>query len=288
MGLLDKVKGILFDEEEIEIPEIKKEQKKPIKKNIDTIIEENPIKEIKIPKDDFSDKEYKSESTFTFPIDFEDEEPIKIEKKEPEKPKEIREHRRIEKKEQQMDRDYTNFLNRKEEKKKFVPTPIISPVYGVLDQNYKKEDVIVKKEVLRIPGEPTLDEVRKKAFGSLEDEIDANLTNTKEIKIKEDIKIKKSKKENVEEPVDKLKTIGELIEEDAHSLEIPDIDGIKEEIREYNNDVEDVIDVEPTKSVNEIINDKNETIEDINDAEIDDDEADLFSLIDSMYEEKGE
>ena len=28
MGLLDKVKGILFDEEEIEIPEIKKENQK--------------------------------------------------------------------------------------------------------------------------------------------------------------------------------------------------------------------------------------------------------------------
>ena len=69
MGLLDKVKGILFDEEEVELPEIKKETKKEIVKEV----EEDSIKEIKVPKDDFSDREYKSESTFTFPIDLEDE-----------------------------------------------------------------------------------------------------------------------------------------------------------------------------------------------------------------------
>ena len=51
MGLLDKVKNILFDEEEIEIPEIKAEPKKELKKEPRREIkkeEENPIKEIKI------------------------------------------------------------------------------------------------------------------------------------------------------------------------------------------------------------------------------------------------
>ena len=298
MGLLDKVKGILFDEEEIEIPEIKKDNKKVIKKNIEPIKEENPIKEIKIPKEDFSDKEYRSESTFTFPIDFEDEEPVKIEEKPKPRVQEIKEHNRQDRHEQ-IDRDFSDFLNKKDEKKKFTPTPIISPVYGVLDQNYKKEDVIVKKEVLRTPVEPTLDQVRKKAFGSLEDEIDANLTNTKEIKISEELTVKKekkvSKKEKVEEPVDKLKTIGELIEEDAHSLEIPEIDSINEDLDEYNSD-SDIIDSEPTKNVEDLLSEELEDneikeediIEEENDAEIDDEEADLFSLIDSMYEEKGE
>lgn len=280
MKLLDKVKGILFDEEEIEIPEIKNETKKEIKKEV---VEENPIKEIKIPKDDFKDTEYRSESTFTFPIDFDDEEEVIV--KEEVKPRvEEKKIKKVEK------RDYSDFLNRKEEKKHFKPTPIISPVYGVLDQNYKKEDVVVKKDILRRPNELSLEEVRKRAFGSLEDEIDANLTVTKELKIEDKIEVNKSSLEPVmEEPIDKTKTIGELIEEDNMNLDIPKIDSIEENNAEYNNDV-------PTNSIEDLLNrhedvvkeeDNNKEFED-NNNDIDDEEADLFSLIDSMYEEKGE
>lgn len=280
MKLLDKVKGILFDEEEIEIPEIKNETKKEIKKEV---VEENPIKEIKIPKDDFKDTEYRSESTFTFPIDFDDEEEVIV--KEEVKPRvEEKKIKKVEK------RDYSDFLNRKEEKKHFKPTPIISPVYGVLDQNYKKEDVVVKKDILRRPNELSLEEVRKRAFGSLEDEIDDNLTVTKELKIEDKIEVNKSSLEPVmEEPIDKTKTIGELIEEDNMNLDIPKIDSIEENNAEYNNDV-------PTNSIEDLLNrhedvvkeeDNNKEFED-NNNDIDDEEADLFSLIDSMYEEKGE
>ena len=194
-------------------------------------------------------------------------------------------------------RDYSDFLTRKEDKKHFKPTPIISPVYGVLDQNYKKEDVIVKKDILRKPNELTIEEVRKRAFGSLEDEIDANLTNTKEIKVTEELKIKKEKKIEpketivVEEPVDKKKTIGELIEEDNKNIIIPDIDGIEKDEKEYNNDVvtEDKLDI-PTNTIDDLLSREEDTKEEKKDNvdEIDDEEADLFSLIDSMYEEKGE
>lgn len=302
MGLFDKVKNILFDEEEVEIPVIKKEEIKE---------EENPIKEIKIPKDDFSDKEnYKSESTFTFPIDFDDEEEVIT--KEIEKPV-IDTYKPIKKQEK---RDYSDFLYRKEEKKQFKPTPIISPVYGILDQNYKKEDVIVRKDILRRPNELSIDEVRKKAFGSLEDEIDANLVTetvkedeTSIIKTKEEIKIKKEqviekKPVIVEEPVDKLKTIGELIEEDDLELNIPDIENTNvidldefdnttelDSINDYDledNNIEEEIIEEPTNTIEDIIEESNELEETKELDEIDEDEEDLFSLIDSMYEEKGE
>ena len=271
MGLLDKVKNILFDEEEVEIPEIKREPKK--KKEV----EEDSIKELKIPEEDFSDREYKSESTFTFPIDFEDEEPVKIE----EQIEEVRQPEPI-KKEREI-RDYTDFLNRRNEKKRFKPTPIISPVYGVLDQNYRKEDVIVKESN---NSDITLDEVRKKAYGSLEEELEQNLTTTKEIKVVKTKKVKVdpviSEDNVVEEPIDKMKTIGELIEEDAKEIEIPEIESITKEDNEYNND-EAISD--DTKDVEELLSSEEETKENV---EIDDDEADLFSLIDSMYEEKGE
>ena len=288
MGLLDKVKGILFDEEEIEIPEIKKESKKEVV--VPKEEEKNPIKELKVPKDDFSDREYKSESTFTFPIDFEDEEVVKVVKEVPK----VKQHEVKEVNKRPEKRDYSDFLSRKDEKKHFKPTPIISPVYGVLDQNYKKEDVIVKKDILRKPNELTIEEVRKRAFGSLEDEIDANLTNTKEIKVSEEIKLKKEKviepiKEDVvvEEPVDKKKTIGELIEEDNKKLDIPDIESIEEDSSEYNKDERknDDLDI-PTNTIDDLLNRDDDKISDNND--IDDEEADLFSLIDSMYEEKGE
>ena len=70
MGLLNKIKGILFDEEEIELPEIKKEEvkEKPKKQIVEEEkVERDPIKEIKLPKEDFSDKEnYKSKLLLLF------------------------------------------------------------------------------------------------------------------------------------------------------------------------------------------------------------------------------
>lgn len=53
----------------------------------------------------------------------------------------------------------------------FKPTPIISPIYGILDQNYSKEEIIEKKETRPSSyvsrKNVDLDSVREKAFGSL-------------------------------------------------------------------------------------------------------------------------
>ncbi len=290
MGFISKVKGILFDEEEIELPEIKSETKKvEHKAKEDVIVEDiNPIKEIKVPKDDFSDKEsYKSESTFNFPIDFADTKefedlPDLVLKHE----KEVKkvEHREV----QNTTKDFSEFLNKREDKRKFKPTPIISPVYGILDQNYKKEDVVVKKEILRSPKELTIDEVRKRAFGGLEQDIENNLE-----KHHDTNKEKKHIDNNrvVEEPVDKLKTIGELIIEDDLNLELPSDVSINNQ--NSDNTINSTIDEDtPTNTIEDLYEDqenieKKEEITTEND-EINEDEADLFSLIDSMYEEKGE
>ncbi len=63
---------------------------------------------------------------------------------------------------------------KKEEKPKgFTPSPIISPIYGILDKNYKKEEVKEKKEI-RITSRVSrvdLDSVRNKAFGDLENDL---------------------------------------------------------------------------------------------------------------------
>ncbi len=60
------------------------------------------------------------------------------------------------------------------EKQIFKPTPIISPIYGILDKNYRKEDVVTKRKVrlsTTSSRRPDLDKVREKAYGeTLEEE----------------------------------------------------------------------------------------------------------------------
>ena len=61
---------------------------------------------------------------------------------------------------------YTKTTHYEEEKKVFKPSPIISPIYGILDKNYRKEEVITKREtrISTSTNRPDLDSVRNKAF----------------------------------------------------------------------------------------------------------------------------
>lgn len=74
---------------------------------------------------------------------------------------------------------------KKEEKTYFKPSPIISPIYGILDKNYKKEDVVQKKEI-RLTTNYTrsnisVDDVRNKAYGdkNLKEEVEEEILDTK-------------------------------------------------------------------------------------------------------------
>ncbi len=64
--------------------------------------------------------------------------------------------------------EYGKAYEKKEEKTGFKPSPIISPIYGVLDKNYKKEDVKEKRDV-HISSysreNVSVDDVRNKAYG---------------------------------------------------------------------------------------------------------------------------
>lgn len=70
--------------------------------------------------------------------------------------------------------DY-GIYEKKEERSYFKPSPIISPIYGILDKNYRKEEVVTKREVRLTSSYArenlSVDDVRKKAFGSLSDDI---------------------------------------------------------------------------------------------------------------------
>lgn len=270
MKLMKRIKDILFDEEEVEIPVIEKEVKRKEIIEDDRIEKKDSITEIKIPEDDFSDKEsLKSELTFPFPIEFDEDELAKTKPIETVNRKEnvsmpVRESsysRRYEVKKEQPKRevkDYSTYLKTKEEKKQFKPTPIISPVYGVLDQNYKKEDLVVRGEPVKrssLDPKPELDDILKKAYGET-----VEIEDTKELQVIEDDIV-----------IDPNKTIGELIEEE--SIETPILD---------NNISEDV----PSVELNTLIEEKDEIEKKLQTAEdLEDDDTDLFSLIDSMYEE---
>ena len=66
----------------------------------------------------------------------------------------------------------------KEKKTGFKPSPIISPIYGILDKNYKKEEIAPKREV-RLSSytreHVSVDDVRRKAYGNLADDIAADI-----------------------------------------------------------------------------------------------------------------
>lgn len=275
MSVFKKIKDVLFDIEEEE--EVVKEPVKVVK-------ESNPIKEVKMPDNDNLDEVVsevpKKNSSFNFPLDFDDDLPSRSDSRNLDNkkstvskrsndlfdddfdvPRRNREDYIVKdtdyKKEQP--RDYSKFLQpKKEEKKIFTPSPVISPVYGVLNQNYTKDDVIVKTDTG--VKSPSLDEVRKKAYEKKKDEENKKVD------------------EEFEEP---LKTLDEiLINSHTDSEETKLEDDI---LNDYDTNVEDEVKEEvKDTSVSTKLDDK------IEDNEDDSLEKDLFSLIDSMYENKDE
>ena len=73
----------------------------------------------------------------------------------------------------------------KEEIHKFKPSPIISPVYGIIKDDIKKEEPVSTLSKIQ---DVTIDDVRKKAFGTLEDDVETNLFTTKELTLETNTK----------------------------------------------------------------------------------------------------
>ena len=146
---------------------------------------------------------------------------------------------------------YNKPLASKEEPKKFRPSPVISPVYGVLGENYKKEDILPRASSEgTLPKIMDVDNVRKKAFGILEQNMDTN-------------EVLQDFKGDSEIPLEK---IDENLDEDIMGKTIKiDVDDVKNEL-----DKKEKIDSSDTKAS---VKKDDEALE-----------KDLFNLIDSMYE----
>ena len=181
MGLLDKVKNLFTEEYEVE-------EKKPIKKEMVQVEIPAPVEDVKVELPQKREKIEQLEEREPVKEDYSKEEISEVKKKEIRKPVffddkdflDLEKTREI--KRQPEPKKETHILKKLEEKKKFQPTPIISPVYGILDKNYHKEDITTKTTGSRLSYKSnkriTLDEVRNKAFGTLEDELETTLITT--------------------------------------------------------------------------------------------------------------
>ncbi len=316
MKLLDKLKNALFEEEYVEVEEPKpvKKKEKPIAKKI--IVEDKPKKQA--PKEDLIVEEEKKEEKVETPnrdfkfkaildddfIDLEEEKkqkPLpKIEPKKEEKPKpvkkEVKETRPLYQGEKKTEEKKLYGVNndkeikiheygsasRQKEKKTFHPSPIISPIYGVLDQNYKKDDIVTKKEVRITSSYKSknidVDSVREKAYGNSDDIFEEELTSNKQ---------KEPTKEETEDFVikeeDSLLDISDDNTPSVAKVTMGDAEEYYSDLGlEYNIDYKDVSHEKATGRRTDLKNfDEEEPKND--DASIEDN---LFDLIDSMYEEK--
>ena len=324
MGLFNKLKDALFEEETVEIPVITKKEKTVKKEESVKKKEVEPVKlapkeekdEVKVTKINVEDsatlvdmpklktethEEKKSQvNRLTFPVfDDEDEEPVKEVKrttvkttiKTPEMPKKTTTSRNL------LQDDFYDFNDahnrvaafkaksssrRPSEPTHFTPSPIISPVYGILNEDYKKEDIVTRGEKKMSSYEKLdLDEVRKKAYGTLEDEIEKTLTK---------IDIEETKKEEKHDVgVDELKDDGISIDDlltDKDDITIGEAMEAQKEI-DLDDEIRDIEEDVPEEPKDEI-KEKEEVKEEKEIKEEQGEDDDLFDLIDSLYARKGE
>lgn len=278
MGLFDKIKSVFYDEEIIEVPEekVKREEVKPKIEKVERplVEEEKPKPKLETPV--YTEREiFKTESSASFKFPMIDEEE--------EKPKQRSRVNVLEertKESSKRENKYADLFKEKSAPEKkperiFKPSPVISPVYGVLDKNYTKEEIMERSQEAiprtTSPKDMNYDAVRRKAYGTLEDELESTLTELSEPK-------------HTEKPAEKTdnKSIEDLLSEieGNKNMSIGEIEEkIKDKMEEEESEPISLDKVSDTYSEDESVNGDagayDKTLE-----------HDLFNLIDSMYEEK--
>ena len=277
MGVFSKLKNIFYDEEYIDEPEAEiKKVDKVVKKEVEEakprveeikITREEPKREeikrvVEEPKsnNDFSERElFRSERTFNF-TEFDDDEELpprrNVLSPEPKVAK------RVEVQKPAIP----------EQPKIFKPSPVISPIYGILDKDYKKDEVVSKtvreEKIVIKDSATTYDTVRRKAYGTLEDELEDTLNSmnklTPEAISNEVNKIDESVNE-LDKTTNKIEDLISKIESTTSDISVGELED-KMELEHFDDE-----DDEP-------VSDKTMTNSTL--------EHDLFNLIDSMYDDK--
>ena len=202
---------------------------------------------------------------------------------------------------------------RKEEKTGFKPSPIISPIYGILDKNYKKEDVVQKKEV-RLSGgysrgSLNVDAVRNKAYGEMDKKEEIPVkevpVTTFEVEEEEEENLLVDLSDEKDKPEVKEITMGDALEyfqDLGLEYNVDYVDASKEKTIPKRFKEEDEIEVALKETMEDTLNE--EKIDDVIPKEEEkfkpveikdesngkteitlDDDDNLFDLIDSMYQE---
>ena len=303
MNFVKKIKDILFEEEdeltkEVKIPEKTVNEPKIVKieslkdndftndepvryqdtykesneqtRYSESVQSKNPLRDAESKRETFT----RSDNTFKFP-DFDEEEFTSTMSR----PKQNTNVLDYERKKKEEKREYSRFerveVSKENDKKKFKPSPIISPVYGILNQDYKAEDIVKREDVA---SNINIDEVRKKAFEP-----------------KEEVKIELERpalrhEESIDEPVVTFfEEKGSSIEENKHDYK--SIDDLLEEAGTEIS-LEDTLEI-PTANNLDAIEEELEKIDDEDNAskakvQDEDLDNDLFELIDSMYDDREE
>ena len=289
MGVFSKLKNIFYDEEyvdepvaelkkvenvvpkEVEKPRVEEIKYVPREEEKKVVIEETKREEPKV--EPYNEREmFRSERTFNF-TEFDDEDEL------PPRRSVLEQQKRVST--VSTPRMEVSKPVVKEPPKVFKPSPIISPIYGIIDKDFKRDDVVttttttttrVVTETKTSSNASSYDSVRRKAYGTLEDDLEdtlnsmTNLTTetiSKEVdKIDRDVEELDRKAAKIEELITKLEkstsdlSIGEL-EEKIELDNFEELDDFQEEIG---------------------VSDKTMTDSSL--------EHDLFNLIDSMYDDK--
>lgn len=276
MGVFSKLKNIFYDEVEVDEPAKEIKIDKSVKKEI---VEKPRVEEIKVvrqeekreePKREETPKEndnfgnerdlFRSERTFNF-TQFDDDE-IDL----PPRRNVLEREKKVVK--QEVKEPVV------EQPKVFKPSPVISPIYGILDKDYKKEEIAPKKVEVK---ETTLsantvnyDTVRRKAYGTLEDDLEDTLN-----------KMNKLTPNDIQAEVQKIDSDVNKLEERSNKIEdlITKIESSPEMNKNVSvGELEDKVKLENFDDTTELSNDKTMTDSTL--------EHDLFNLIDSMYDDK--
>ena len=276
MGVFSKLKNIFYDEVEVDEPAKEIKIDKPVKKEI---VEKPRVEEIKVvrqeekreeskreeaPKenDNFGNERdlFRSERTFNF-TQFDDDE-IDL----PPRRNVLEREKKVVK--QEVKEPVV------EQPKVVKPSPVISPIYGISDKDYKKEEIAPKKgevkETILSANTVNYDTVRRKAYGTLEDDLEDTLN-----------KMNKLTPNDIQAEVQKIDSDVNKLEERSNKIEdlITKIESSPEMNKNVSvGELEDKVKLENFDDTTELSNDKTMTDSTL--------EHDLFNLIDSMYDDK--
>lgn len=278
MGLLNKIKNALFEEEEVEEEIAKKiDVEKTIKEEPEIRIRHYDEEKVEEP----AVKENKTPMIFDVE-DFVEEQSYEEPKKEYQKP--VKTEQKI---------IYGGYVQdaKEHEKTKFKPSPVISPVYGILEtkevDDYKYEtprkslDTMFTSEITKTTN---LDEIRKKAFGIVE-----NLP-SEEVKPVEEKSLLYEMEDVDDKPgIEKL-SIGDAVEyfEDLgleYDVDYKDLAKEKMTRTKKNKELSEEVDeeIKENKKIEEELR-KKSVPEVVEPEEVE--EKNLYDLIDLMYDNK--